>query len=144
MRVYKKTTGADGLWGNFTADPTAAYEFVLAIENYPTTHFYRSPFPRSSAIVDMRPQPPADADKSAEAVIYMTRPRGYFGVGRDTITLGGRVPTDIPSGVPSVASTRLAAGLDAGPIPGRFNAETIVARPWPARDGHVSVIELTY
>jgi len=142
--VYTKTTGADGLWGDFAADPEAFHEFVLALEGYPSTHLYRSPFPRSSAIVNLRPQPLTDADKSADAAIYMTRPRGYFGIGRDTILLGGQTPTDIPPGVPSASSTRLVAGLDAGPIGGVFNAEQIAARSWPARENHVSVIELTY
>lgn len=142
--LYQNTTGADGLWGDFNADPKAKYEIVLAVEGYPTTHFYRSAFPRSSSIVNMRPQPPHPDDKSAGAVVYMTRPRGYFGIGRDKITLNGHAPTDVPPGVPSVSSTRVALAADAGAVPGVFNEESIVARTWPAREGHVSVIELTY
>ncbi|MEO9190115.1 MAG: hydrolase, partial [Acetobacteraceae bacterium] len=142
--VHTKTTAADGLWGDFAADPKAAYEFVLTIEGYPNTHIYRSPFPRSSTIVDLRPQPLIDADRSAGAVIIMSRPRGYFGVGRDNILLGGQTPTDIAPGVPNVSTTRRVVGLDAGPIRGVFNDEAITARPWSARENHVSVIELTY
>jgi hypothetical protein len=59
----------------------ACYEFVLRAEGYALTHIYRSPFPRSSDIVHMRPARLADADKATGSVITMTRPRGYFGVG---------------------------------------------------------------
>lgn len=142
--AYRKTTGADGMWGDFVADPKAAYEIVLSTEGFPVTHFYRSAFPRSSEVVNLRPQLFQADDKSAEAVVYMTRPRGYFGIGRDRILLNGQPPGGVPAGVPSVSSARMALGATAIPVQGVFNDETILARTWPARDGHVSVIELTY
>ncbi len=142
--VHRKTTAADGMWGDFAADPKAAYEIVLTAPGYPVTHFYRSAFPRSSAVVNLRPQPFQPEDKSAGAVVYMTRPRGYFGIGRDRILLDGRPPAGVPAGVPSVSSARVAVAANGVPVPGVFNDETIGARTWPARDGHVSVIELTH
>ena len=53
-------------------------------------------------------------------------------------------PADVPHGVPSAwhATLRLPAFEDR-PIVGEFNEERIVARPWPAKDGHYTIIELT-
>ncbi len=143
--VHHAITRADGLWGPFAADPRATYEFVAASPGLPTRHIYRSPFPRSSDLVAIRPMPFGPADQAAGAVVYMTRPRGYFGLGRDLVTLDGAVPTDIADGVPSVATTRLA--LPATPqraVIGRFRDEIIAARQWPAAGGALSVIELTF
>jgi hypothetical protein len=143
--VHHAVTRADGTWGPFTADPRATYEFVAVIPGMPTLHIYRSPFPRSSDLVEIRPMPFGAADQAAGAVVYMTRPRGYFGIGRDVVTLDGAVPTDIAGGVPSVATTRVA--LPATPqraVTGRFRDEVIVARQWPIADGALSVIELTF
>ena len=74
----------------------------------------------------------------------MDRPRGYFGVPRDVVLLDGKEPADIPHGVPDVWHTylRLLAFEDR-PIIGEFNEERIVARPWPAKEGHITIIELT-
>ncbi len=140
--LHDRITGDDGIWGPFTADPAACYEFVVAAPGYPTTHIYRSPFPRSSTLVHLRPQPFAKGDTDAAAALYLSRPRGYFGAGRDRILINGVAPTDIPPGVATVSTSRLLTE------PGRsvvasFNDETIPARTWPTRDGHISVIELT-
>ena len=47
-------------------------------------------------------------------------------------------------GVPDVWHTylRLPAFEDR-PIVGEFNEERIVGRPWPAKDGHYTILELT-
>jgi triacylglycerol lipase len=143
--AHRKITAADGLWGPFQAEPNATYEFVLEIPGSPTTHIYRSLFPRSSEVVHLRPQVLAKDDAEAGSVVYLTRPRGYFGVGRDTILLDGSPPSGIAPGVPSVSSAKL--GFAAEPqrsVVGRFNDEQIAARTWPLQDNHVSVIELTY
>jgi len=58
--VHHQVTGAGGRWGPFTASPSAHYEFVISAPGYATTHIYRSPFPRSSDIVDIKSQPSAD------------------------------------------------------------------------------------
>ena len=143
--VHRKTTGGDGLWGPFRADSDAFYEFVLEATGYPVTHIYRSPFPRSSAVVHLRPLVLGKDDGAAGAVVYMSRPRGYFGVGRDKILLDGALPPGIGPGVPTVSSARLT--FPAEPqrsVVGRFNDEQIAALTWPRQDNHVSVIELTY
>jgi pimeloyl-ACP methyl ester carboxylesterase len=143
--VHRKTTGGDGLWGPFRADPDAYYEFVVEAPGYPVTHIYRSPFPRSSAVVHLRPQLMGKGDEVAGAVVYMSRPRGYFGAGRDKILLDGSLPAGIPPGVPSVLSVRMSFPAEPQQsVVGRFEAEQITARTWPGQDNHVSVIELTY
>jgi triacylglycerol lipase len=143
--AHRKTTGTDGRWGPFQAEPDAHYEFVVEMPGSPTTHIYRSPFPRSSDFVHLRPQVLGKDDAVAESVVYLTRPRGYFGIGRDKISLDGGPLRDIAAGVPSVSSARLA--LPAEPqrsVAGAFNGEQITARTWPLKDNHASVIELTY
>jgi hypothetical protein len=68
----------------------------------------------------------------------MSRPRGYFGLPRDVVILGGREPTDIKSGVPADSVTTLRqTNFAALPIVGHFNLERVVARPWPVRDNHI-------
>jgi hypothetical protein len=53
-------------------------------------------------------------------------------------------PTDIPPGVPSVWHTTVKLPVfEDRPIVGEFDEERIAARPWPAKDGHMTVIELT-
>jgi pimeloyl-ACP methyl ester carboxylesterase len=139
-----KTTGADGVWGPVTVDPATSLEFVVAAPGAPVTHIYRSPFPRSFDKLDLRPAAPAKDDAGAAAVVRMDRPRGYFGLPRDIVLLDGKEPSDIPHGVPDVWHTylRLPAFEDR-PIIGEFNEERIVARAWPAKDGHITIIELT-
>jgi hypothetical protein len=75
----------------------------------------------------------------------MNRPRGYFGIPRDVIFLDGRQPTDIPPGVPAVWHTKLKLpSADPRPIIAEYNLERIVARPWPAKENHIAIAELTY
>jgi pimeloyl-ACP methyl ester carboxylesterase len=140
------TTGADGVWGPATLDPATALEFVVAAPGAPVTHIYRSPLPRSFDKLDLRAGPvfPSKDDASAVAVIRMDRPRGYFGLPRDIVLLDGQEPADIPHGVPTAwhATLRLPAVEDR-PIVGEFNEERIVGRPWPAKDGHYTILELT-
>ena len=138
-------TGADGHWGPFTAERNAYYEFVVTVPGFPVTHIYRSPFPRSSRYVDLRPQLLAKDDKDAGAVVYISRPRGYFGIGRDTVTLAGQLPPGIAPGVPSVSTAKLAFPAEpARTVAAVFNREHIPTRTWPAADDQVSVAEFTW
>lgn len=140
--LRQTTTGADGIWGPVTVAPTDTLEFEIVAPGYPTTHIFRAPFPRSSDIVHLRPQPFGKDDATATAVVYMSRPRGYFGIGRDTVTMNGAQPTDIAPGVPTNSTTRLVVAPGT-PVTGRFNAETVTAASFPAADKQVSVIEIT-
>lgn len=141
--AHRQTTGTDGLWGPFTAKPDAPYEFVIAVPDAPITHIYRSPFPRSSAHVHLRPGVLTDADRAAGSSVTMTRPRGYFGHGRDRFTLNGQVPPGIAEGVAatSTGTLRLPRGPQR-PIVARCNDEVIVARNWPAAENRVVLAEL--
>jgi hypothetical protein len=141
---HRRTVGADGRWGPFTAAAGVAYEFEIAAPGYATTHVYRSPFPRSSALVHLRADLLADADRSAGSVISLTRPRGYFGLPRDRIVLDGQDPAPgIPPGVAGVAVSKLK--LPAGSqraVVAEFNGERIVGRNWPAAENRVVFLEL--
>jgi hypothetical protein len=142
--AYARAVGVDGLWGPFSAQPDARYEFVIAAPGYATTHIYRSPFPRSSQIINMRPERIAADDKNAPAVAIMTRPRGYLDPGRDKMAFDGQSPP--PGAVlgAGVSSSKIKpAGLPRT-ITAEFNGERVTGRTWPAPENHVSVLELTY
>ncbi len=143
--AHAKTTGADGAWGPATFDATSPLEFVVAAPGAPVTHIYRSPFPRSFAELNLRPAAaPAKEDADAAAVVRMDRPRGYFGLPRDVVLIDGKEPTDVPPGVPAVWHTTLRlTTVEDRPVIGEFNEERIVARPWSAKDGHMTIMELT-
>ncbi|MBL0728501.1 alpha/beta fold hydrolase [Piscinibacter sp. HJYY11] len=142
--VHRKTVGADGRWGPFTANAQARYEFVITAPGYAVTHIYRSPFPRSSSVVNLRPDRIADADKDAKALVTLVRPRGYFGVPRDQISLDGKSPpAGIPPGVAHVAAARLKVADAAGrTVVGEFNGERIAGIAWPLAENHVVLLEL--
>jgi len=143
--VHSSQTGADGRWGPARVEPAWYLEIVMTSAGSTTTHFYRSPFPRSSDIVHLRaarPLTPADTG----AVVLMSRPRGYFGLPRDIVLIDGKEPTDVKSGVPtdSVTTLKLPAAEAGRAVVAIFNAERIVARAWPASENRIAVAELTY
>jgi Lipase C-terminal domain len=145
--LLRRTTGPDGRWGPVTVAPTDWLEFVVTAPNQATTHLYRSPFPRSSDVVHLRPaRPLAEADKAAGAIVQMVRPRGYFGLPRDIVLFDGKEPTDIARGVPTDSATmvKLPIGEIGRPVAGMFNEERIVARAWPAAENRLTVAELTW
>lgn len=144
--VHAKAVGADGQWGPFAAKPDVAYEFVIRAEGFAVTHIYRSPFPRSSSLIHFRPARVADADKDAASVVSMTRPRGYFGVGRDNMSLDGvSPPPGLAPGVPGVASSKLKLNEAAArSVTAVFNGERIVVRSWPLKENHLVFAEFHY
>ncbi len=145
--VQTSQTGADGGWGPATVDPSWYLEIVLTSRGSTTTHFYRSPFPRSSDIVHLRAaRPLGAADAGAGSVVLMTRPRGYFGLPRDVVLFDGKEPTDVKPGVPTdaLSTLRLSAAEAGRPVVALFNQERIVARAWPASENRIAVAELTY
>ena len=145
-RVHQATTSADGRWGPATVDPTWFLEIVLAVPGLPTTHYYRSPFPRSSRVVHLRPgRALGQADQGAGSVVLMTRPRGFFGLPRDVVLLDAKEPKDVTPGVPTDATTtlRVPQGEIGRPVVALFNEERIVARAWPVAENRIAVAELT-
>jgi lipase len=145
--IHSSQTGADGRWGPAQVDPSWHLEIVLVSAGSPTTHIYRSPFPRSSDVVHLRAaRPLGPADAGAGAVVLMARPRGYFGLPRDVVLIDGKEPKDVKSGVPTdaVSTLRLGAEEVGRAVVAMFNTERIVARAWPASENRIAVAELTY
>jgi pimeloyl-ACP methyl ester carboxylesterase len=145
--IHASKTGTDGRWGPAQVDPSWYLEIVLTAAGSTTTHFYRSPFSRSSDIVHLRAARPfGTADAGAGAVVMMSRPRGYFGLPRDVVLFDGKEPTDVKPGVPtdSASTLRLLTADIGRPVPALFNQERIVARAWPASENRIAVAELTY
>jgi triacylglycerol lipase len=142
--AYTRIIGQDGLWGPFTAQADTRYEFVIAAPGYATTHIYRSPFPRSSDIVNLRADRIPEADRNSPAIVSMTRPRGYLDPARDKMAFDGQTPP--PGAVlgAGVATSRIKpTGLPRAVV-AEFNGERVIGRSWPAAENHVTVLELTY
>jgi len=143
--VHQKTVGADGLWGPFTAQAGTPYEFVITAPGYATTHIYRSPFARSSQLVHMRADRPAEADKAAKSSITLNRPRGYFDAARDKMLFDGKALPGVPPTGAGVSSAKVNLTTDGvRPISAEFNGEKITGRTWPLAENHLVVLELTY
>ncbi len=143
--LLRKVTGEDGSWGPVKIEPKAHYEFIVAVPGFPVTHIYRSTFPRSSRYVDLRPQLLTKDDREAGAVVYISRPRGYFGVGRDRVLLDGALPPGLTPGVPSASLAK--RDFPAEPqqtVEAVFNREHIALRTWPIKDDQVDVAEFTW
>ncbi len=138
------TVGADGRWGPISLGSKTALEFVVAAPGYAITHIYRSAFARSSNIVHLRADVLLDADKSVGAVLSFTRPRGYFGLPRDSVVFDGQDPAPgIPRGVAGLAVTQIK--LPSAPqraVVASFNGQRIVGRSWPATENHIVQLEL--
>jgi hypothetical protein len=145
--LHSSKTAADGRWGPAEVDPTWSLEFVLTSPDAPTTHIYRSPFPRSSDVVHLRAaRPLGPPDAGAGAVLIMSRPRGYFGLPRDVVLFDGKEPADVKPGVPTdaTATLRLPVAEVGRNVVAQFNEERIVARAWPASENRIAIAELTY
>lgn len=144
--VLEQTIDISGQWGPLKAQANATYEFVLAASGYATTHIYRSPFPRASSIVHLRPERLVETDRDARAVVIFMRPRGYFDAQRDVLRLDGQstLPGVPPTGA-GVSSARLKlTDPTQRAVTGEFNGERITGQSWPVAQGDVSVLELTY
>ena len=145
--IHSSQTAADGRWGPAQVDPSWYLEMVVTSAGSTTTHYYRSPFPRSSDIVHLRAaRPLGAADAGAGAIVQMSRPRGYFGLPRDVVLFDGKEPLDVKTGVPadSLSTLRLSTAEAGRPVVALFNEERIVARAWPASENRIAVAELTY
>ena len=143
--THAKTTGPDGMWGPFTAKPGACYEFVAWADGTARNHVYRSPFPRSSAVQNIRLQRLGDADRKAASVLYMTRPRGFFATGRTEMRLDGKDPPGIGPGVPGLNQAVLRLPEPAArTVLAEYDGERIAMRTWPASENRVVRAEFHY
>jgi pimeloyl-ACP methyl ester carboxylesterase len=143
--VHRKVTGPEGVWGFFSGRSDQRYEFIVSAPGYAVTHYYRSPFPRSTEVLNFRPERIAEADKAAKAIVLMTRPRGYFDPARDRMSFDGHSPP--PGALPGagVSTSKIKLDTDAArPIVAEFNGERVIGRTWPAARNQVTVLELTY
>ena len=147
--VHTKAVGADGRWGPFQAVAGVPYEFVVHAPGYATTHIYRSAFPRSSAVLHLKPERIADADLPAFSIIQLVRPRGYLDPTTHHISFDGQSP---PPGiavapVAGIASSKIKLNkLEDRAIAAEFHTdfvERVVGRTWPAKENNVVVLEIT-
>src|ERR1700676_2448764 len=89
--IHASQSAEDGRWGPAEVDPSWYLEMVLTSAGSTPTHFYRSPFPRSSDIVHLRAaRPLGPADAGAGSIVLMSRPRGYFGLPRAVVVFDGQ------------------------------------------------------
>ncbi len=144
--AWEQTIARDGRWGPFNAQPGTAYEFVLSAPGYATMHIYRSAFPRSSAVVNLRSERIAPADRDAKSLVLLTRPRGYFDARRDTMRFDGQASLPgVPADGAGVSSSKIKLANDVQrSVAAEFNGERVVGQSWPAAQGDVSLLELTY
>ena len=147
--AHETRVGIDGQWGPFTAKAGVAYEFAISAAGYSSTHIYRSAFPRSSDIVNLRLERMADADKAdtnAKSIVTFFRPRGYFDAQRDKMNFdGSALPPGVPPTGAGVASSKIIVtqpGVRS--ISAEFNGERITGQTWPAAENRVVTLELTY
>ncbi len=140
--VHQSTVGDDGMWGPFDARPDQTYEFVIEAEGYPTHHIYRSPFPRSSDIVNLRLYPKEGAATESKSHIMAMRPRGYLGIDDEVQWNGQKAEGLGDKDVPNV--WKVAEGSDEAGETKRFTfeGETIAGKTWPS-DTDTAWIELT-
>ena len=147
--LHTKTVGADGRWGPFRAEPGVPYEFVVSAQGYAKTHIYRSPFPRSSNVVNLKADRISDADLPAFSIIQMVRPRGYLDPTTHHIRFDNQSP---PPGVTvaRVADVDLSkinlTTLQDRAISAEFHSdaiEQVTGRTWPAKENHVVTLEIT-
>lgn len=145
--IHRRETGADGVWGPATVQSDWTLEIVLAAPGHPIAHTFRSPFPRSTEVLHLRP-PAAltEADRGAASLTRLTRPRGYFSWPRDVVLLDGREVAERREGIASlaVANLRLPAERVGTPIAGVFNQENIAGRVLPLSENRIALLEMTW
>jgi triacylglycerol lipase len=142
--VHAQVVDGTGRWGPFTAQRDTRYEFAVAAPGYATTHTYRSPFPRSSELVNLRPERVPEVDRNAPALVILSRPRGYLDPGRDKMAFDGQSPP--PGAVlgAGASSSRIKPEGLPRAVQAEFNGERLVGRSWPLAGNEISVLELTY
>jgi triacylglycerol lipase len=96
-------------------------------------------------VVHLRPARMAKDDEAAGSVITITRPRGYFGHGRDIFTIDGKTPPGVNEGVPGVSTGKLALPAAAPrAVPVRFNLESFAVQSWPVAEKRLVIAEFHY
>lgn len=96
----------------------------------------------SSELIHLRAERIADADKGAESIVTLTRPRGYLDPARDKMLLDGAAPVGVPAGA-GVASAKVKPAGGVRPITAEFNGEKVTGQTWPAGEGRVVMLEMS-
>jgi hypothetical protein len=130
-----------------TVESGWALEIVAALPGHPIAHYFRSPFPRSTDVLHLRPPTPlAEADAAAPSLTRLARPRGYFSWPRDVVLLDGREVAERREGIASLAvsNLRLPAERIGAPVAGVFNQEGITGRVVPRAENRVAILEMSW
>ena len=145
--LHRRETAADGVWGPVTVERDTCLEIVLAAPGHPIAHHFRTPFPRSTEVLHLRPPAAvAEADRAAGCLVRLARPRGYFSWPRDVVLLDGREVAEKREGIASVATAnlRLPAERAGSAVPTLFNEERVTARALPLAENRISIAEMTW
>jgi len=152
--LLHKVVGEDGRWGPVSAGAGQALEFEIEAAGYPVTHIYRAPFLRSSEIVHLRPAapgvlaelgaPPKPGAQADFSWVTITRPRGYFGQGRDRFGVDGTTRAINDGGVPTESTQRFALTAPTRGAIAYFNNERIAVQNWPLAEKRVVLAEFHY
>lgn len=140
--LLRQVTGEDGRWGPAVVPAGRPVELVVSAEGYATTHYYRSGFPRSSDVVDLRAMRIPAAHAHADSVVILWRPRGYLDPSRP-MQLDGAAPPNVPPGS-GVSYSIITPSGGQRTIRAMFDGEQLVGQTWPARDGHLVYLEITH
>ena len=92
--VLDLTTRFDGNWGPLAVSPNRNYEFELEKAGS-VIRYFRSPFLRSSEIVNLRFRPVTTGNTLA------VRPQGYWAKDRDPLLFQGAGVDAVPAGIPT-------------------------------------------
>lgn len=132
--LYETTTKHDGAWGPLKVNPTSHLEFELQ-HNGLSVRYFRSPFLRSSGVVNLRwlPLPPS-------GLLTISRPQGYFSSGRDPVTINGEPSSEVPAGLPTRDSFGIKSTSGA-PVKIELRGEVVWARPVPDGDKAIHIAE---
>lgn len=152
--LLQQKVAEDGRWGPISVGPDQALEFAIEAPGYPITHIYRSPFLRSSDIVNLRPAapgvlaelsaPPKPGAAADFSWVTITRPRGYFGQGRDQFGVDAQTRAINDGGVPTDSTQRFSLNAPSRSAVARFNGERIVVQNWPLAEKRVVFAEFHY
>jgi hypothetical protein len=144
--LHRRTTSTEGAWGPFAASPTAYYEFVVTAPGYPVQHIYRTPFPRSNAILHLRLRGFDAANKGTAGSVFVLDTRGdALYRDRDTVLIDDVVPPALKPGPNDenevtmqidTKQTRAARVI--------LNEQQLTARTWLAEENHLVLVVFHY
>lgn len=144
--VYATTTGADGRWGPFSAQPGIGYEFEVDAPGYDLVHIYRAPFPRSSALVQLQAERLfvwGIGSDDQGSLTLLRAPRGDLEDMQAPVSFNGQQAHPNPGGPLLRQQLKLFSESDAIQ-PQRLvrGQEAVVGRNWSLDAARMNVLEL--